>query len=666
MSLNKTTKDAAARLQTSAGFRRQRSVRSGGNEKLSRYITPMLAQIHDEPFDNEEWIFEIKWDGYRAIAEIERNEVKLYSRNGLSFLRLYPAVAEALRKIKDEAVLDGEIVVLNEKNQPDFQKLQQYDHNPSLTIQYYVFDCLSHKGKSITHLPLVERKEIAKKIVGNNKIIKYSDHVAQSGVEFFSKVTDMNLEGMIAKRATSQYLPGKRTRDWLKIKSHNTQEAVIAGYTAPRGSREYFGALILGMYEKGKLRYIGHTGTGFTSAILKEVHEKLSPLKRPTSPFDTKVPVNSPVTWVEPKLVCAIKFTEVTEEGILRHPVFLGLRIDKSAKEVNTLDVKAATPPAKTPEKPRDAKPVKKPSGQKGTSLKVNGHVVTLTNQDKIYWPDEGITKGDLINYYSTISAYILPYLKGRPQSLRRNPNGIADKGFFHKDAGQEAPDWVETITIPSESADKDIEYILCNNKASLLYLNNLGCIELNPWNSKISNLYNPDYMVIDLDPSEKNTFEQIIDAALVVKDILDKAGVNAYCKTSGSRGLHIYVPLKAQYEYDRVREFAEIVATRTQEQLPDTTTMERPLNKRKGRIYLDYLQNKKGQTLASVYSVRPKPGATVSTPLLWKEVKYGLHPSQFNIFNIGKRLDKHGDLFAGVLKEKTNIEKCIKALGGT
>jgi len=292
--------------------------------------------------------------------------------------------------------------------------------------------------------------------------------------------------------------------------------------------------------------------------------------------------------------------------------------------------------------------------------------VVTLTNQDKIYWPDEGITKGDLINYYSTISAYILPYLKGRPQSLRRNPNGIADKGFFHKDAGQEAPDWVETITIPSESADKDIEYILCNNKASLLYLNNLGCIELNPWNSKISNLYNPDYMVIDLDPSEKNTFEQIIDAALVVKDILDKAGVNAYCKTSGSRGLHIYVPLKAQYEYDRVREFAEIVATRTQEQLPDTTTMERPLNKRKGRIYLDYLQNKKGQTLASVYSVRPKPGATVSTPLLWKEVKYGLHPSQFNIFNIGKRLDKHGDLFAGVLKEKTNIEKCIKALGGT
>ena len=665
MSLNKTTKNPAARLQSSQSFRRQRSVRSGGNEKLTQYITPMLAQIHDEPFDNEEWIFEIKWDGYRAIAEIHGGDVKLYSRNGLSFLGLYPAVADALRKIKDEAVLDGEIVVLNEKNQPDFQKLQQYDHNPSLTIQYYVFDCLSHKGKSITHLPLVERKEIAKKVVGNNKIIKYSDHVTQSGVEFFSKVTDMNLEGMIAKRAMSQYLPGKRTRDWLKIKNHNTQEAVIAGYTAPRGSREYFGALILGMYKEGRLRYIGHTGTGFTSAILKEVYAKLSPLKRPTSPFDTKVSVNSPVTWVEPKLVCAIKFTEVTEEGILRHPVFLGLRIDKSAKEVNTLDVKAATPPEKGSEKPADPKPVKKSAGKKSTSLKVNGHVVTLTNQEKLYWPDEGITKGDLINYYNTISAYILPYLKGRPQSLRRNPNGIADKGFFHKDAGQEAPEWVDTITIPSESADKDIEYILCNNKATLLYLNNLGCIELNPWNSRTANLDKPDYMVIDLDPSDKNTFEQIIDAALVVKDILDQAGANAYCKTSGSRGLHIYVPLKGQYEYDEVRDFAEFIAARTEEQLPDTTTMERPLNKRKGRIYLDYLQNKKGQTLASVYSVRPKPGATVSTPLLWKEVKYGLHPSQFNIFNIAKRLDKHGDLFAGVLKEKTNLRKCLKALGG-
>lgn len=665
MSLNKLTEYPARDHQTTIGsVRRQRSVRSGSKEKLSNFIKPMLAQIQEEPFDDDNCIFEVKWDGYRAVAEITEKDVKLYSRNGLSFLRLYPAVAGALRAIEHEAVLDGEIVVLNGKNQPDFQKLQQYDHNPSLTILYYVFDCLAYNGKSITHLPLLERKEIAKQVVGNNKIVKYSDHVAESGITFFSKVTEMNLEGMIAKRADSPYLPGKRTRDWLKIKNHNTQEAVIAGYTAPKGSRQYFGALILGIYGKQGLTYIGHTGTGFTSAILKEVYEKLNPLKRPKSPFDKKVSVNSPVTWVEPRLVCAIKFTEVTEEGILRHPVFLGLRIDKSAREVTSLDVKRPSRPKSTPAKKRKSKVATMPAAAKKTELKVKGQVVTLTNQNKIYWPDEEITKGDVINYYNTISKYILPYLKGRPQSLRRNPNGITDKGFFHKDAGHAAPEWMQTISLYSESAKKDIEYIVCNDKASLLYLNNLGCIELNPWNSRIFKLDNPDYMVIDLDPSEKNSFEQIIDAALVVKEILDKAGAKAYCKTSGSRGLHIYVPLKAQYDYDEVRAFAEVVATRVQEQLPDTTTMERSLNKRRGRIYLDYLQNKKGQTLASVYSARPKPGATVSTPLLWKEVKHGLHPSKFNIFNIEKRLDKQGDLFAGVLTEKTNLRKCMKALG--
>lgn len=637
-----------------------RSVRSG-NDKLTNYIKPMLAQIHDEAFDDNDWLFEIKWDGYRAVAEVNKNGVRLYSRNGLSFLGLYPAVADELKKIKEDVVLDGEIVVLNEKGKPDFQKLQQYDHNPSLTIQYYVFDCLFYKGKSVMHLPLVDRKRIAEKVLFKSKILKYSDHVMHKGAEFFSKVMEMDLEGMIAKRASSPYSPGKRTRDWLKIKNHNTQEAVIAGYTAPRGSREHFGALILGMYENKKLKYIGHTGTGFTSAVLKDVFEILRPLRRETSPFEKKVPVNAPVTWVEPVVVCAIKFTESTEEGILRHPVFQGLRIDKPANEATTLDVKATLPVKKLPKKQTASKSTSDSGKEK--NIKVDGHVLTLTNQHKLYWPDEKITKGDLINYYNTVSKYILPYLKGRPQSLRRNPNGIMDKGFFHKDAGHDAPEWVETISLEAESANRNIEYILCNNKATLLYLNNLGCIELNPWNSRINKLDHPDYMVMDLDPSDNNTFEQIIDAALVVKQILDKAGAPAYCKTSGATGLHVYVSLKAQYTYEEIREFAELIAKLAEEQLPETTTTERSLGKRKGRIYLDYLQNKKGQTLASVYSVRPKPGATVSTPLFWKEVKHGLHPGQFNIHNLEKRLEKTGDLFAGVLKENINLRKCLKNL---
>lgn len=339
-----TSKTTTASTLTRAGSRRQRSVRSRGKEKLSDYIKPMLAQIHEQPFDSDEWIFEIKWDGYRAVAEVSHGEVRLYSRNGLSFLGLYPAVADALRKIMEDVVFDGEIVVLNEKGKPDFQKLQQYDHNPALTIQYYVFDCLSHNGKSTMSLPLIERKRIAQKIIGHNKVIKYSDHIECDGTAFFRKVTEMDLEGMIAKRAASLYFPAKRTSDWLKIKNHNTQEAVIAGYTAPKGSRKYFGALILGIYDKNKLRYIGHTGTGFTAGILREVYDTIHPLKRNSSPFDKKVPVNSAVTWVEPRIVCNIKFTEVTEEGILRHPVFMGLRIDKSAKEADKIDVTVQSP----------------------------------------------------------------------------------------------------------------------------------------------------------------------------------------------------------------------------------------------------------------------------------------------------------------------------------
>lgn len=315
----------------------------------------------------------------------------------------------------------------------------------------------------------------------------------------------------------------------------------------------------------------------------------------------------------------------------------------------------------------------KSPSPRKRTASKkeavnpvvrVEGHEVKLTNQDKVYWPKEKITKGKLIEYYNSVAKYLLPHLKDRPQSLKRNPNGIEDKGFYHKDAGDKAPEWVDSIEIYSDSAKKYIDYILCNNKATLLYLNNLGCIEINPWNSRVKSLDNPDYLILDLDPSDKNTFSQVVETALVIKEVLDKAGVNSYCKTSGATGLHVYVPLHAAYDYDQARSFAELVAVLAQEQLPDITTVERPLNKRKGRIYIDFLQNRRGQTLSSVYSVRPVSGASVSTPLEWKEVNRNLHPSDFTIFNIVKRIEKIGDIFATVLKEKSDLLKAIKKLG--
>ncbi|RYY21927.1 MAG: hypothetical protein EOO04_17100 [Chitinophagaceae bacterium] len=300
-----------------------------------------------------------------------------------------------------------------------------------------------------------------------------------------------------------------------------------------------------------------------------------------------------------------------------------------------------------------------KPSG-----IKIGGHLVTVTNQDKLYFPDDGITKGDVLQYYQKIFPFISRYLKDRPQSLRRNPNGIKDAGFFHKDAGELAPDWMKTVKIYSEAADKKIDYLICNDKASLAFMNNLGCIEINPWNSRIGSINKPDYLVIDLDPSDNNDFNQVIETALVVRRLFEKGGAKCYCKTSGSTGLHIYIPLGAQYTYLQIRRFAKGFASLVQEQLPDITTIERPLKKRKGRIYIDFLQNRKGQTLATVYSLRPKTGATVSTPLEWKEVKKGLHPSQFHIRNIIKRLEKKGDLFKPVLTGKTDLKKVATRLG--
>lgn len=647
-------------------------------KKLTHFIKPMLATPGKIPFNDKNWIFEIKWDGYRALTEKKGKNIKFYSRNGLSFTELYPELAQELTKIKKDCVLDGEIVVLNEAGKPSFQKLQQFDENRSLPILYYVFDCLWYDGKDLTDYTLLERKKYAQQAIPKNSAILYSDHVAKKGEKFFDEIIKLGgLEGMMAKRIESTYEEGRRSRSWLKIKLVNTQEAVIAGYTAPRESRKYFGALVLGVYDKNKLRYIGHSGSGFTDNMLKELHAKFQPYVTDQSPFDETVPVNAKVTWVEPKLVCNIKYSELTDEGIMRHPVFMGLRIDMEAETVNHIDKPVRIknkPEKKASTKPKvkngkSASSAKSKSTDIGTSkeneriVELNGHELKLTNQNKIFWPEEKYTKGDVINYYNKVSAYILPYLFDRPQSLKRNPGGIEDKGFYHKDAGDKAPHWVKSAAVYSESGNKTIDYILCNDKATLLYLNNLGCIEINPWNSRIKKPDNPDYLIMDIDPSEKNTFNQVIDVALVIKEILDKAGCTCYCKTSGATGMHVYIPLQGVYTYDQARPFSELIANLTQEQLPDFTTVERPLNQRKGRIYIDFLQNRRGQTLSSVYSIRPVPGASVSTPLKWKEVKHGLSPLDFTIKTALKRFTNVGDLFANVLTEKNDLRKCIDRL---
>ena len=626
------------------------------NTKFTHFIKPMLAKLHDVAFNDPNWIYEIKWDGYRAVAEVNKKETRLYSRNGLSFATDYPTIFEELQKIKKNVVLDGEIVALDANGKPSFQLIQQYAQDGSVLVCYYVFDCLAVNGKSIESKPLTQRKEILKSILPESELIKYCDHIKGQGKAFFKAVQKQGLEGMIAKRADAIYTEGSRSADWLKVKNIVMEEAVIAGYTEPGGSRKYFGALVLGVYKKGKLVYIGHTGTGFNNATLKDVYQQLQPLKTSKSPFDVKVPVNAPVTWVKPQLVCNLKYTEITQEGHRRHPVFMGLRIDKAAIEVH--------------EEVRDDENIAEEEvntikhNKMEATQTIGGKKMEFSHLDKVYFPDDGYTKGDVIDYYNTVYPHIIKYMKDRPESLLRMPNGLADKGFFHKDAGLNAPAWVKHTALYSESAEKDINYIICNDKPTLLYLANLGCIEMNPWNSRLKSLDKPDYLVMDLDPSEHNTFEQVIETANVIKAILDKAGAVSFPKTSGATGIHIYVPLGAKYTYDQGKEFAHMVAMLANDQLPEFTSLERSLSKRgKDRIYIDFLQNRKGQTLSCAYSLRPKPGATVSTPLDWKEVKKGLHPSDFNIKNIMARIEKKGDLFGGVLLKGIDMMRCIKKL---
>jgi len=621
------------------------SIRGGKAKKLKGVIKPMLATLTKTPFDDKDWIYEIKWDGYRAVAELGGKEPLFYSRNGIDFSERFPAIFQSLKKLKHKAVLDGEVVLLNEKNLPDFQKLQYYENHLNYPLIYYVFDILSLEGKSTEKLPLTDRKALVKKLLGRNTVIRYCDHVEENGISFLEQARKQGLEGVIAKKSDSSYTEGVRSKEWLKIKNVQSTEVVIVGYTQPNGARKHFGSLVLANKKGKKWEYRGHVGTGFPDELLASLKKKMKPLETDTSPFASKVPLNGEVTWLKPKLVADIAYTEITRDKIFRHPAFLRLRDDKTADKVNEEVVEEIT------------------ETKKEEQVKVGKFNVTISNRHKVFWPEEGYTKGNVIEYYDKISDYILPHLKDRPLSLKRNPNGIRDEGFFHKDAGEKAPAFVDVFKVKSGSNDKVIDYIVCNNKATLLYLANLGCIEINPWNSTTKKPDNPTWMVIDIDPSKKNKFEEVVDVALATKAVLDKAGVDSYCKTSGSSGLHVYVPMKNKYDYTTVKDFAHIIATLVQEQLPKTTSLERSLKKRGSRIYVDYLQNRSGQTLASVYSLRPVPGAHAGTALDWKEVNHSLKPSQFTIENMAERLAKKGDLFKAILTGSTNIDKALKAL---
>ncbi len=653
----------------------------------------MLTTLVNEPFDSKDWLFEIKWDGYRAIGSVINGNVDLYSRNNISFKERYTTVTDALKDFSNDVVIDGEIVALDQHGLSRFQYLQNWQKDQEGELVYYVFDLLWADGYDLTQLPLIERKKILQQIIPESAVIRYNDHVEKKGKEFFEVAKRQGLEGIIAKNKNSCYDLNVRSRNWLKIKTAARQEAVICGFTAPRASRQYFGALILGIYEDDKLVYSGHTGSGFNEKLLKETWNKLRPLITDKCPFETKPKTNMPATWVKPKLVCEIKFQEWTQDHIMRVPIFMGLRTDKKPTEVKkekvmeTKTVKNEKTPVKKEVKTSVKKtPSKKSSRSAGEmttkktlsknsktgewigpdenekSVTLNGKTLKLTNLDKLYWKKENYTKRDLLNYYYDIASYMLPYMKNRPQSLNRHPNGINGMSFFQKNVQGKVADWIETFEEYSESTNETVHYFVCTNEASLIYLANLGCIEMNPWHSTTIKPDNPDYCLIDLDPHEIG-FDKVIESAQAVKKVLDDLKIPCWCKTSGASGLHICIPLGAKYNYDQSRQLAELIANLVHHEIPSFTSVERSPSKRRKKVYLDYLQNSKGQTVACVYSARPRPGATVSTPLFWEEIKKGLSPSNFTIKNILERLKTEGDIFKPVYEKGIDLKKTLETI---
>lgn len=479
-------------------------------------VSPMLATLSGEAFNNEDWQFEIKWDGYRAIATVVDGGANLTSRNKLSFDHKYPSLVKELSAWPVNAVVDGEVVVLSEEGKADFSSLQNAQPKDDSNLYYYVFDILWFEGKDLTSQPLLKRREILKKILPDTGHVRYSESIDHYGVDFFLAAKANGLEGIIAKRKTSTYVQALRTKEWLKLKAETKHEALICGYTCKKGTSRSFSALVLGVPRANGLQYIGLVGTGFTAQLQKTILKKLKPLQTTTVPFADKPVVRDRVQWVKPELLCEVKYTELTSEGVMRHPSFQGLREDKSAGEINVespLRAKRINSKKTIKQKPGHA------FTKDATTVTVEGHAVQSTNPTKLFWIKEKITKGDLLSYYGDIAPFIMPYMQNRPQSLNRFINGVKGKNFYQKDMTGKVPPWLTTFDRFSESNGENKKFLVCTNTASLLYMANLGCIEMNPWHSRIEKPLNPDWCVIDLDPGNIS-FEKVIETAKVIHHI--------------------------------------------------------------------------------------------------------------------------------------------------
>ena len=543
-------------------------------------------------------------------------------------------------------LLDGEIVSLDEEGRPRFQLLQprinQADKTAverlaaELPAYYFAFDLISCEGYDLRGVTLAERKKLLQALLSGSGVVRYTEGVRDKGQDFFKLACREGLEGIIAKDLTSTY-GSRRSRQWLKVKCTQQQEFVIAGYTPATRSRS-FGALVLGLFRKGELVCVGKVGSGFDESAMQAVHAELQKRKLSQNPFKV-VPKGVKVgSWVTPDLVCQVKFNEWTQGGYLRAPVFMGLRPDLDAGQC---EFEAETEADETPELSFDF----------------------LSNLDKVFWPGEEYTKRDLVAFYDRIADVLVPHLKDRPMVLERFPGGIGGDSFYQKNAPDFLPDWIPRVAVTSDSAARSIDYILCNDRRTLVYLANMACVSQHPWSSRIDHLDNPDFLIIDLDPSEGVPYSVVCKVANRVRHVLESLELRSYPKTSGATGIHILVPLQRRYGYDDVRNFAEILARLTVSGLEEVATIQRSIQERKNKVYVDYLQNGRGKTIASAYSLRPRPGAPVSTPLEWSEIGSKLRPESFNIRTIFSRLDRKGDLFEKVRTDRQSLRKALRTL---
>jgi bifunctional non-homologous end joining protein LigD len=629
-------------------------------------VLPMKSSLSETPPKGDDWLFEIKWDGVRAICFVDDKKVRITSRTGNSCERQYPELSVIGHQISaKQAILDGEIAVLDKNGVSSFGLIQpriavadpnSVAHLARRTpVTLFVFDLLYLDGYDLRGVPLIERKRVLRSILQPSGVMRYSEHFVNNGEEMLQAAKATGLEGIIAKSATSSYQP-KRSRDWIKIKIVAQQEFIICGYTA--GEREYFGSLVLGLYDAGQLVYVGNVGTGFDQRLMEQIYRRIEPLTTTQSPFEEMPEIGREITWVRPEVVCEVKFASWTEEGRLRAPVFLGLRPDVDPKECvrETAMAAEAQPTAAV-------RPPLLSGKAEEAALTIDGRSLKFTHLNKVFFPAEGYNKRDLLNFYDAVADLLLPHLKDRPLSLKRYPDGIAAEFFFQKDTHDRFPPWVRVEPIYSDHKKAPTRFVLADDRAALLYLTNLGCIDQNPWMSRVGSLECPDFMLIDLDP-QGCEFDRIIEAAQLVRKKLDLVGLEGYPKTTGGDGMHIYVPLEPVYSYEQVRSFTEIIARLVATERPDLFTTPRAVARREqGKVYFDYLQIGESKTIAAPYVVRAYPGAPVATPLAWREVTTGLMPSHFHIRNAIDRFARVGDLFEPVLKNSQRLEPAMAKL---